>query len=179
MKRICIKNITADGRIGSVFFDLFRIVHELDYGADIELDFSGIESLHPFFVASLAVLCDSSGGRTMVLSTGRDLDAYLKLVSFSHPKQISCAEDIEDLIKDYGLKNYTPVCKFRVDSKDRECIESGLQHLIEIQAKVTGGIKTPLSYLFSELITNIVEHSQSSFGYIFSQYLPEEGCVDK
>lgn len=37
---------------------------------------------------------------------------------------------------------------------------------------------TPLSYLLGELIDNMNEHSKGEHGYIFSQYLKKEECID-
>ncbi len=99
-------------------------------------------------------------------------------IRFSVPKILTQAADIDEIITKYKEKTYTPICKFLTHSEERDKIESRIQHLIEIQSKATGSAKMPLTYLFSELITNIVEHSQSKYGYIYSQYLKKERCVD-
>ena len=40
------------------------------------------------------------------------------------------------------------------------------------------GFNTPISYFLSELIDNIYEHSGSPNGYLFSQYLELEQCIN-
>lgn len=102
----------------------------------------------------------------------------MQAIAFESPIIINQAVDVNGIIAKYKDKSYTPICKFDAHAKDRDGIESQLQHLIEIQSKANGKAKVSLSYLFSELITNIVEHSQSNYGYIYSQYLDGEGYVD-
>jgi anti-sigma regulatory factor (Ser/Thr protein kinase) len=46
------------------------------------------------------------------------------------------------------------------------------------QANIGQGGSSSLSYLISELLDNIYEHSQSPNGYVFSQYLEKEGVIN-
>ncbi|WP_297932302.1 ATP-binding protein [uncultured Alistipes sp.] len=178
MKTIYMPEIKRDDRIGSVFNSLFNIINICDCEDEIIFDFKDRVFFHPFFIAPLAIYCDTPGRRTQNINLNNGLQAYLSTIFFDSPQIITCASDVDNIIRAYGRKTYTPICKFLTDSADRDQIESQIQHLIEIQSAASGEAKMPLSYLFSELITNIVEHSQSKYGYIYSQYLNTEGCVD-
>lgn len=178
MKTIYMPKIKQDDRIGSVFNDLFDIISLCDCEDEIIFDFKGRTFFHPFFIAPLSIYCDTFECRTRNINLIGGLQTYLDTVFFESPRIIRSASDVENIIRTYGGKTYTPICKFLTDSADRDLIESRIQDLIEIQTKASGQAKVPLSYLFSELITNIVEHSQSKYGYIYSQYLSTEGCVD-
>jgi hypothetical protein len=57
-------------------------------------------------------------------------------------------------------------------------IQSVIQQIIEQQSQADRRIKTPLAYFLGELICNISQHAQSKFGYIYSQYLRQEQCID-
>jgi len=91
---------------------------------------------------------------------------------------ISDVKDIEAVMEKYSCRSYIPLCKFDVNSENRDIIESKIQDLIERQVSVDSSFKGSLSYILSELITNIAEHSKSDYGYFYSQYMRKEGCVD-
>lgn len=175
---ISIPEVNRDDRIGSVFNVLFNIINRCENSPEIIFDFSGRTFFHPFFIAALGVYCDCSEKQFQFQNIGPNLKAYMDTITFSNPKILAKASDVDDLLRRYREKSYTPICKFPTQSAERDDIETRIQHLIEIQSNATGSAKFPLSYMFSELITNIVEHSQSEYGYIYSQYLTNEGCVD-
>ncbi len=178
VKTISIPQVHRDDRIGSVFNVLFQIINTCENEDDIVLDFNGRTFFHPFFIAPLGIYCDTADKKIQFINVNKDLSAYMDAIRFSVPKILTQAADIDEIITKYKEKTYTPICKFLTHSEERDKIESRIQHLIEIQSKATGSAKMPLTYLFSELITNIVEHSQSKYGYIYSQYLRKERCVD-
>lgn len=178
MKNIFIPEVNRDDRIGSVFNDLFHIINQCEDAEEIVFDFKGRTFFHPFFIAPLAIYCDSSEKEITFQNVGYNLAAYMDAITFSNPKIITNVTHVDNLISKYRHKSYTPVCKFLIQSDQRDGIESRIQKLIEIQTNATGSTKFPLSYMFSELISNIAEHSKSEYGYIYSQYLRKENCVD-
>lgn len=177
-KTIFIPEVSRDDRIGSVFNVLFRIIYSCENETDIVFDFKGQRFFHPFFIAPLAIYCDTTDKKITFSNTNENLTAYMNAIKFSTPKLLVRASDVDDIIAKYEKKTYTPICKFSTHSEEQDTIESRIQHLIEIQSQATGSAKMPLTYLFSELVANIVEHSQSEYGYIYSQYLKKEQCVD-
>lgn len=178
MKIIQIPRVGRDDRIGSVFNDLFRVIGMCDGEKDITFDFNGLAFFHPFFIAPLAIYCDTANIRITHINQSDGLKSYKDAIGFDSPRIIERASDVDAIITEYRSKSYTPICKFVTHSEERDRIESRIQNLIEIQSRAKGDAKAPLSYMFSELVTNIVEHSQSEYGYVYSQYLNNEGCVD-
>lgn len=71
-----------------------------------------------------------------------------------------------------------PVCKFDLCKNNIDGLQTILQKIIRRQSGANHRIMTPLSYLLGELIDNMNEHSYGNYGYIFSQYLKKEGCID-
>lgn len=53
-----------------------------------------------------------------------------------------------------------------------------MKTVIMKQANIGRSGSSSLSYLISELLDNIYEHSQSPNGYVFSQYLEKEGVIN-
>lgn len=179
MKTIAIPhNVSKDDRIGSVFNGLFDIINDSVGEDEFYIDFRRQEFIHPFFIAPLAIYYDASDVTISHINRGASLKSYMETIGFGCPFIIKHESDVDNIIASYKHKSYTPICKFVINSAERDKIESKIQTLVEIQSKTNGKVKEPLSYLFSELITNIIEHSRSEYGYIYSQYLETEGCVD-
>lgn len=181
MKVVVIPRIVKNStRIGGAFSDLFRIIVSCEDDNEITFNFLNATFFHPFFIAPLAIYCDSCGKKITNENLDSSLRDYLDVISFNKPKIIRSVEDVDDLIATYSTKTYTPVCKFPIGipGTEKDQIVSRIQNLVEIQSQVKGPIKDPLTYMFSELITNIGDHSCSEYGYIYSQYLPREGCVN-
>lgn len=57
-------------------------------------------------------------------------------------------------------------------------MQTVIQRVIECQTKLDVRLKTPISYLISELVCNIDQHSDSRYGYIYTQYLQREHCLN-
>lgn len=53
-----------------------------------------------------------------------------------------------------------------------------LQRLILEQSKAAEGLITPLAFFLGELICNMTQHSRGEYGYVYSQYLRREGCIN-
>ncbi len=86
-----------------------------------------------------------------------------------------------DLMDKCSFKTYIPIINFPTDLKfTRErneilsTVESLLSHQVHAQSNITAGLK----YLIGENIDNIIEHSDSERGYIFSQAYPSKKYLD-
>lgn len=159
---------------------MFRIIVSCEDDNEITFNFHNATFFHPFFIAPLAIYCDFCGKNFTNANLNRHLRDYLDVISFNEPKIIRSVENVDNLIATYRMRTYTPVCKFPIGmpEPEKDQIVSRIQDLVEIQSQVKGRAKDPLTYMFSELIANIGEHSCSEYGYIYSQYLPREGCVN-
>lgn len=85
------------------------------------------------------------------------------------------------LMKGCSYKTYIPIISFSTDLKfTRErneilsAVENILSHQIQAQPNITAGLK----YLIEENIDNIIEHSDSERGYVFSQSYPTKKYLD-
>jgi hypothetical protein len=180
MSSIKIPEVSRDERIGSVFNELFSIINQtenVDNNGIVVWDFSDSLFFHPFFLAPLAIYKDGCNRKINCANISKS-KKYFDAVRFNTPLLISNSEDLR-LFEKYKSKSYIPICKF--DLKDISVVDTMqtiIQNLIEHQCQADYKIKTPLSYFFGELICNISQHSNSRYGYIYSQYLHRERCVD-
>lgn len=84
------------------------------------------------------------------------------------------------LMAKYEKKTYIPIVCFptsnETDSKDG--ILRVIESLIINQAKIPSNVAQGFKYMVSEIIDNIVEHSDSKNGYIFAQSYPNLEYLD-
>ena len=103
---------------------------------------------------------------------------YLECVKFFDMLTIKDDMDLNSALKEYLGKSYIPICRFSRLNKNIDSMQTIIQGVIEKQKNLDLKLKTPLSYLISELICNINQHSDSDYGYIYTQYLKRENCLD-
>lgn len=177
MSQIKIPNVSIDERIGSTFNDLFDVINETESADDknpVVWDFSQCGFFHPFFIAPLAIYLDCCEREINCININR----YFKAVNFDNPLSILTEKDL-CILERYKDKSYIPICKFALKNLDTiDAMQTVIQNVIEHQSNADNGIKTPLSYFLGELICNISQHSHSEYGYIYSQYLDREKCID-
>jgi hypothetical protein len=180
MEIIKIPNVTRDERIGSAFNDLFRVIDQTECAADMTVvwDFSDSCFFHPFFLAPLSIFLNSCSKKIECINIPERIQLYFDTVHFITPLQISSMSDVTQL-KQYQSRSYIPICRFNPnDIRINDAMQSVIQYVIEHQSNADVTIKTPLSYFLGELICNISQHSYCDHGYIYSQYLSREKCVD-
>ncbi len=169
-----IPSVTNDERIGSVFNHLFAVIHQMENGeGDVCWDFSRTRFLHPFFVAALSIYKETSEENISMQNVSASLNNYLQTIRFGNSYDASQLSS-EAVLKDYLGKTFIPVSKFDIKGGNVDQAQSILQNVIEEQAKVANSMKMPISYLTSELICNIGEHSDSKYGYLFSQKVRDD-----
>jgi hypothetical protein len=177
---INIPNVDRDERIGSAFNNLFGIINQTENCNEesIKWDFKGNTFFHPFFLAPLALYKKMCKKEIECINKSSYIDAYFKLIYFEDLLYIDKNTDLEETLNYYIKKTYIPICSFDVCCSNVDALQTIIQNIIEQQCKADVKIKTPLSYFLGELICNISQHSESKVGYIFSQYLHMERCVD-
>lgn len=181
MKVVHIPRNGEEERIGSAFNNLFSVINstescEVD---TVEWDFGGISFFHPFFLASLSIYKNKCEKKILYKNMPSGLSNYVSIINFEQTKKIDAGDDLEALLQTYACKTYTPICKFSPkDDRTVDALQAYLQKLIRRQSKYDDSINTPLSYMLSEIVCNIGQHSESDYGYIYSQYLSREGVID-
>ena len=175
-----VPNVDRDERIGSVFNHLFNIIYQTE-GNDSNViiwDFSNTTFFHPFFLAPLVIYKQRCEKKIECINIPYYLSKYLELVNFHTPFLIEEGMDLGELLEEYVYRSYIPVCQFDLCNNNVDALQTVLQNIIERQCDADKNITTPLSYFLGELVCNISQHSYSKYGYIFSQYLTKEKCID-
>lgn len=177
---IKIPNIDRDDRIGSVFNQLFHVILATERSADksVEWDFVDTSFSHPFFLMPLALYRNSCDKNITCVNRSDKVSQYHDLIYFDEPLVVEANKGWEDVIKSYSQKTYTPICRFNMSDGTSEKMQTVLQKVIETQSHADAKINNPLSYMLGELIGNIEQHSKSPYGYIYSQVLQRERCID-
>lgn len=180
MNVVSIPYVPREERIGSVFNELFCVINETEScrGTEIVWDFKYCSFFHPFFIAALAIYRDNFEGVISLDNIEPRLHSYLNLIKFEGLLNIIGEDDVRVQLQPYIDRSYTPICKFEMSKVNVDGVQSVIQHLIQRQAKIDNSIISPLSYMIGELVDNINEHALSDYGYMFSQYLPSERCIN-
>lgn len=178
---IHIPEVKRDERIGSVFNYLFRVTNTTENVVDdVEWDFSVSSFFHPFFLAPLAIFKHRSENNISCVNAPSYLLNYFNLIHFNDILELNGKKEVlEKILHPYAEKTYTPICKFSLeDEKAIDVLQSVLQGIIKCQTNYDNKINTPLSYMLGEIICNISQHSYGEYGYIYSQYLKSEKCIN-
>ncbi len=175
-----IPNVDRDVRIGSAFNHLFRIIFQTENIQEdyLEWDLSRASFFHPFFLAPLVIYKQSCGKNILCKGMPNRILSYLDLVCFYKAMLIDENMKLELVLDKYISKSYLPICQFELCKSNIDGLQSVLQRVIRQQSNADFRITTPLSYMIGEIVDNINEHSCARFGYIFSQYLKKERCID-
>lgn len=177
---IKIPNVDRDERIGSAFNHLFQVIFQSENIDEdcLEWDLSDTSFFHPFFLAPLVIYKQGCGKHIRYTGVPDRILSYLDLVYFDKALLIEEYMDMESVLGKYVTKSYIPVCQFELCRSNIDGLQSILQQIIKKQSNANFRIVTPLSYMIGEIVDNINEHSYARYGYIFSQYLKKEGCID-
>ena len=168
---IPIPKVTRDDRIGSVFNELFSIIHNTKNGA--VWNFDETKFLHPFFIAPLSIYKDCCKYTITCNGMSNEMKNYFNAIHFEDIYDASDLRSKEDL-KNYFIKSYIPISRFLIRNNDIDKIQEVLQGVIQEQSKISQNMRTPISHLLSELVGNISEHSSSEYGYLYCQCLQKE-----
>lgn len=170
---VVIPDVPRDDRIGSAFNQLFIVIHQTKEGGNcVKWDFCNKTFFHPFFLAPLAIYKDSCKKDIICSNLPNNLRDYFKTVHFEDIYDVSNLSS-SNTLKEYLDKSYIPISRFTMLNSNVDKIEEVLQEIMEKQAKIDHNMRNPISYFFSELVDNISEHSESKYGYVFSQKVRE------
>lgn len=184
MNNTCVVKIPSeanrDERIGSVFNYLFNVIWETENAREdtIIWDFSNSLFFHPFFLVPLSIYKNRCGKNIELDNMSMVTKSYFRYMCFENTLLIGKDTNLNEVLSGYVGKTYIPICKFALENRKEDELQSAAQELIERQSGADSKIRTPLSYFLSELICNIREHSKSPYGYIHAQYLRKEQCID-
>ena len=172
-----IPNVKREERIGSAFNDLFEIISMTGKHQEegVEWNMEGVRFLHPFFLAPLAIYRQSSERMIESVNMTPRMESYFETVHFEEP--LTIGEATEEL-EAYERRSYLPICRFDLHNYDEDGIQGPLQRLILKQSKASERLTTPLAFVLGELICNMTQHSRGKYGYVYSQYLRREGCIN-
>lgn len=173
---IDIPNVDRDERIGSAFDHLMRVIQQTEaHEGRVIWNLSNISILHPFFLVPLAIYKQRHKDIIKFANIPSRIASYLELIHFNEPLSIDKGTG---MLESYISKSYLPICRFDLHKSDADSLQGILQRIILEQSKAAHSLITPLSYFFSELICNMTQHSRGNYGYVFSQYLRKEDCIN-
>ena len=175
-----IPNVTEEVRIGYSFNHMIKVMAETEAAGAVQWDFTGVTFLHPFFLAPLAIYKNTSGKDIECINISLRLQSYLNSICFDRMLHFDQEkrEDVEAVMQKYMDKTYLPLCSFAMTDSNKDTFGSIMKSVLMKQTDFGRGGSSSLSYLISELLDNISEHSQSPNGYVFSQFLEKEGVID-
>lgn len=177
--KIYIPSISRDERIGSVFNHLFRIISdtEVNEDYDIEWDFKNTSFLHPFFLAPLSIYKQNCPKNIICINKNETISSYHSIISFDNTLFVD--DNFSKDLSFYDGKTYTPICSFPASNFDvSDKLEQVVQNIIKAQTNYGRELQSPLSYILSEIVCNINQHSRAKNGYIFCQYLRKERTLN-
>ncbi len=180
MKTVRIPNVAEETRIGISFNHMIKVVAETETEETVVWDFAEVNFLHPFFLAPLAIYKNTSVKDIRCVNMSLRIQSYLNCICFDHTLHFEDEkkEDIEAVMQQYEGKRYLPLCSFAMTDINKDIFGSVIKNIILKQTNIGQKGNMPLSYLISELLDNVYEHSKSSNGYVFSQYLEHEGVIN-
>ncbi|MBQ9253338.1 MAG: hypothetical protein IJ180_01025 [Bacteroidales bacterium] len=177
-QKIYINSISQDVVIGNVFNDLFTIIKQSKQNNNsVVWDFTNTFYLHPFLLFALAVYKYQNNIECINIKENPNIQRYLELVCFENLYKIKDTQSLEQELSNYYSESYIPICFFDINNNFLKQFQTSIQTIIERQCQAQK-ISTPLSYFIGELMDNIREHSSADKGFVFSQYLQNERCLN-
>ncbi len=168
------------GRLSDGFLAAVEFCREISIAREKCVSLAGVGFVTPSFLLPALVFLEKDG--EMPGFTGSS--SYLDTVRFTSggvdaaPMRDS---EFKGFITGFALKTYIPIVKFPtgVDGTDkRDAILSSVLSILNGQSRFGGNVENGLRYIIGESVDNIVEHSQSKYGYIVAQNYPAKGFTD-
>lgn len=128
-------------------------------------------------MAPLAVLCTHKKG-TIFFEKAVLLKSFFKDIHFEDFVDVGDISLFKNILERYSIKTYIPICRFIPTTPNIDTFQSVIEHILEQQTSIPRQIYNALSYIFGELISNITEHSNCQYGYIFTQFHPIDKMLD-
>jgi anti-sigma regulatory factor (Ser/Thr protein kinase) len=177
---LTIPAIGREQRIGSVLNHVCQVMYQMENtntesNRRIVWDFGKCSFLHPYLLGALSVLKRMYGDVVVCRNIPANIVDYLNVIYFHEPLSVIDDCNNDDLWNRYHGKTYLPICEF--NPKDKSSIKA--QELVQstVRNQLGGNMHSVLSYMLSELIDNITDHSHSPRGYIFCQTIPRQNIL--
>lgn len=184
-RKIVIGNSKED-KIASQFGVLIDILLQIpdnnqDY--DFLFDLSTVTFAYPLVLTSIAALktsLEKKGCKVEVNSNTSKIAPYLDYIHFPTSFDYIETPDWQQVLTKYKTKTYLPICLIHTgisNERVRNDIESIYTQIMQTQLTLQTNIKSAISFIISEFIDNIDQHSMAPFGYIMVQHYPKKGFL--
>jgi anti-sigma regulatory factor (Ser/Thr protein kinase) len=175
-----------DDNLGSSFSVLLNVIsstNKLEPGDEVNFDLHQISFVYPLFALSLSALISHlrQKGIKVKINYGRVCNFYFDTIFFPEGLNAYSNLDWKKLLQKYSNKSYLPICVIPIEGKSEKLRENLLNTFEEIilhQHNLTGQLRTSMSYLISEAITNIVDHAKATEGFVMVQNYPTKEFLD-
>ena len=170
---------------GIQLFGVLKLLESFD-SIDFEtldvltVDWGQVKFIHPTFILPTAALLKSISEEYTVAIQHANLDdnlnSYLNTIGFLE----SLKSDSDLILSNRIDKSYLPILRFTGSDRNSEFAEkvtTNFQGWLSNQ-ELDNSIKTGIIYVISELVDNVLEHSNSRFGWISSQRFSTKGFLD-
>lgn len=147
---------------------------------NIVLIFQNNVFVTPLFILPLLVYTNGCKKRIRFQYTNGYLNAIHLGNGGLKPEEFNSSE-FQNFLNRYSGKTYIPIISFPTNlsyTKQRDDILSSIERLLINQLNLKTNIISGLKYLIVENVDNIIEHSESERGYIFSQSYPTKKYLD-
>jgi anti-sigma regulatory factor (Ser/Thr protein kinase) len=162
--------------------EVLRIIDFIDQSSDSEdvISFQSNVFITPLFILPLLVYVNGCKKKITFEYSNSYLDTIRFRTGGLKTEELK-TETLHDIMKMCSNKTYIPIISFPTDKKffkERNEILTAIENIILRQVKAKTNISIALKYLIGESVDNIVEHSDSERGYIFSQAYPNKEFLD-
>lgn len=172
--------------MGSSFKSLLAIVSQtkaVKPNDTITFDLRNLTFVYPFLILPLSGLISHYRNKDIEVKIlySSACKSYLDTIKFENDINTASSDSKIDSLEYYRTKTYLPVCVIpsqKESSKEREELLTVFEDILVSQLNIKGQLRTAISYLLSEAITNIVDHAQIENGYIMVQNYPNKEFLD-
>lgn len=179
---ITVKPYILDSNFISGLQETIKIIDRINKCKDdtITLTFNEKSFVTPLFILPLLVYKRTIKKDILF----QNESTYIDTIQFIEEGLKSDLMEVEDFIshiKKYSYKTFIPIISFTTNqegSRKRSAVLSAVSDLLRNQLQLSTNVLTGIKYLIEENIDNIIEHSESDYGYIFCQYYPNKGYLD-
>lgn len=178
--------INVSTNVGDKFLhglqEVLNVIDRINRSNDEEdvIVFSNNFFVTPLFILPLLVYGNGCRKKIHFQYTNGYLDTIRFGTGGLKPEELgACA--FQELLETCSGKTYIPIISFPTYLKstgERDEILSAVEDLLTHQVKARPNITAGLKYLIGENVDNIIEHSDSERGYIFSQAYPQKKYLD-
>lgn len=180
-KFIKIPCVGLESKIGEVIVSIFDVIKNTeDNSSNAIWNFEEIKQLHPFFLSVLAIYRESLEFQVEYKNVRKELQHQFEITKFKNI--ISFDDNDKSLHELQSLKDCAsvPICKFTRSFSKIDELQTALLKCVSsnLKSRINGwSFTTAMSYLLSELICNIQEHSHASLGFLSILCPEEDDCV--